>query len=65
MRTVETVTHRYVLPVATLLLTNMTYELWVGLESRVEINVLEWDDLIPADDMTPDELAHVKAWIAV
>ncbi len=65
MRTYPVNGHRYVVRVCAIAMASGGREFWIGLESDEPLNVLEWDDLIPADDMTNEELSIVKSWIHV
>lgn len=54
--------NRYIFRAMTLEIGNGSTELWLGIESSEPLNL---PDLIPADDMTPDELAIVRRWIVI
>lgn len=56
---------RYITRVVVLETVDDAREYWLGIEADEELDLTEWEDLIPADGMTAAELSVVRRWITV
>lgn len=57
--------HRYIFRVASVCMMSSAIEIWLGIITEEPIDLTEWDDLIPADGMSDEELSVVKRWLRV
>lgn len=54
---------RYITRMAVLETADGATEFWLGIIADADVDLSEWDDLIPADGMTADELSVVSRWL--